>query len=294
MEQWSELEIETDLPVQTGERKKFPFLHLLLLVVTLISTMLAGALQEGVNPVVQPHLIYKGLPFSLTLMLILGTHEIGHYIASKKNGVIATLPYFIPAPSLVGTFGAFIKMKSPIPNRKALLKIGVSGPIAGFSIALPATIVGLWLSEVREPSQMKGGISLGSSLLLSFLTKTILGVTDDTADILIHPVAFAGWIGLFVTALNLLPMGQLDGGHITYSLFKKWHNYLSWFFFISLIPLGFLWEGWLFWIAAVFVFGLRHPQLVDETTPLDKGDKILGVIAIVIFIITFIPIPFKF
>ena len=287
MEKWSELEIVTE------ERKKFPFLHLLLLLITFISTMLAGAIQEGINPIVQPHLIYKGLPFSLTLMLILGTHEIGHYIASKKNGVSATLPYFIPAPSLLGTFGAFIKMKSPIPDRKALLKIGVSGPIAGFIIALPATIIGLWLSEVREPSQIKEGISLGSSLLLSFLTKGILGVTDDTADILLHPVAFAGWIGLFVTALNLLPMGQLDGGHITYSLFKKWHKYLSWLIFISLIPLGFLWEGWLLWVAAVFVFGLRHPQLIDETTPLDKGDKILGVIAIIIFIITFIPVPFK-
>ena len=287
MEKWSELEIVTE------ERKKFPFLHLLLLLITFISTMLAGAIQEGINPIVQPHLIYKGLPFSLTLMLILGTHEIGHYIASKKNGVSATLPYFIPAPSLLGTFGAFIKMKSPIPDRKALLKIGVSGPIAGFIIALPATIIGLWLSEVREPSQIKEGISLGSSLLLSFLTKGILGVTDDTADILLHPVAFAGWIGLFVTALNLLPMGQLDGGHITYSLFKSWHKYFSWLIFISLIPLGFLWEGWFFWIAAVFVFGLRHPQLIDETTPLDKGDKILGVIAIIIFIITFIPIPFK-
>ena len=287
MERWSELEIETE------ERKKFPFLHLLLLLITFISTMLAGAIQEGINPIAQPHLIYKGLPFSLTLMLILGTHEIGHYLASKKNGVSATLPYFIPAPSLLGTFGAFIKMKSPIPDRKALLKIGVSGPIAGFIIALPATIIGLWLSEVREPSQMKGGISLGSSLLLSFLTKTILGVTDDSADILLHPVAFAGWIGLFVTALNLLPMGQLDGGHIVYSLFKGGHYYLSRIIFISLFPLGFFWEGWFFWVAAVFVFGLRHPQLIDETTPLDMGDKVLGIIALIIFIITFIPVPFK-
>jgi membrane-associated protease RseP (regulator of RpoE activity) len=287
MENWQGLEIE---PV---EKKKFPLLHLFLLIVTLLSTMLAGAIQEGVNPIVQPHLIYKGLPFSLTLMLILGTHEIGHYLTSKKNGVIATLPYFIPAPSLLGTFGAFIKMKSPIPNRKALLKIGVSGPIAGFIIALPATIIGLYLSEVREPSQMKGGVSLGSSLLLSFLTKTILGVTDETADILLHPIAFAGWIGLFVTALNLLPMGQLDGGHIIYSLSTRGHNYLSWVIFISLIPLGFFWEGWLFWVAAVFVLGLRHPQLIDESMPLDMSDKILGIIAIIIFIITFIPIPFK-
>lgn len=296
MENWHEIEVKAEenlSPKSLIGEKKFPFLHLSLLIITFFSTMLAGAIQEGINPIVQPHLIYKGLPFSLTLMFILGTHEIGHYLASKKNGVSATLPYFIPAPSLLGTFGAFIKMKSPIPDRKALLKIGVSGPIAGFIIALPATIIGLWLSEVREPSQMKGGISLGSSLLLSFLTKTILGVTDDSADILLHPVAFAGWIGLFVTALNLLPMGQLDGGHIVYSLFKGGHYYLSRIIFISLFPLGFFWEGWFFWVAAVFVFGLRHPQLIDETAPLDMGDKVLGIIALIIFIITFIPIPFK-
>lgn len=296
MENWHEIEVKAEenlSPKSLIGEKKFPFLHLSLLIITFFSTMLAGAIQEGINPIVQPHLIYKGLPFSLTLMLILGTHEIGHYLASKKNGVSATLPYFIPAPSLLGTFGAFIKMKSPIPDRKALLKIGVSGPIAGFIIALPATIIGLWLSEVREPSQMKGGISLGSSLLLSFLTKTILGVTDDSADILLHPVAFAGWIGLFVTALNLLPMGQLDGGHIVYSLFKGGHYYLSRIIFISLFPLGFFWEGWFFWVAAVFVFGLRHPQLIDETAPLDMGDKVLGIIALIIFVITFIPIPFK-
>ena len=287
------MENRHEIEVKAEEKEKFPFLHLSLLIITFFSTMLAGAIQEGINPIVQPHLIYKGLPFSLTLMLILGTHEIGHYLASKNNGVSATLPYFIPAPSLLGTFGAFIKMKSPIPHRKALLKIGVSGSIAGFIIALPATIIGLWLSEVREPSQMKGGISLGSSLLLSFLTKTILGVTDDSADILLHPVAFAGWIGLFVTALNLLPMGQLDGGHIVYSLFKGGHYYLSRIIFISLFPLGFFWEGWFFWVAAVFVFGLRHPQLIDETTPLDMGDKVLGIIALIIFVITFIPIPFK-
>ncbi len=296
MENWHEIEVKAEenlSPKSLIGEKKFPFLHLSLLIITFFSTMLAGAIQEGINPIVQPHLIYKGLPFSLTLMFILGTHEIGHYLASKKNGVSATLPYFIPAPSLLGTFGAFIKMKSPIPDRKALLKIGVSGPIAGFIIALPATIIGLWLSEVREPSQMKGGISLGSSLLLSFLTKTILGVTDDSADILLHPVAFAGWIGLFVTALNLLPMGQLDGGHIVYSLFKGGHYYLSRIIFISLFPLGFFWEGWFFWVAAVFVFGLRHPQLIDETAPLDMGDKVLGIIALIIFVITFIPIPFK-
>jgi membrane-associated protease RseP (regulator of RpoE activity) len=295
MERWREIEIKTGISSERNEpeRKKPPFFHIFLLIATLITTMLAGALQEGVDIIRQPLLIYKGMPFSLTLMLILGTHEIGHYVTSKRNGVKATLPYFIPAPSLLGTFGAFIKMKSPIPDRRALLKIGVSGPLAGFIIALPATIIGLGLSEIKEPSQIKGGISLGSSILLSFLTKTILGVSDDSVDIVLHPIGFAGWIGLFVTALNLLPMGQLDGGHIVYSLFKRRHKILSMITFISLFPLAYFWEGWLFWIMAVFLFGLRHPMLVDEITPLEEEDKILGIVAIIIFIITFIPVPFK-
>jgi membrane-associated protease RseP (regulator of RpoE activity) len=295
MERWREIEIKTGISSERNEpeREKPPFFHIFLLIATLITTMLAGALQEGVDIIRQPLLIYKGMPFSLTLMLILGTHEIGHYITSKRNGVKATLPYFIPAPSLLGTFGAFIKMKSPIPDRRALLKIGVSGPLAGFIIALPATIIGLGLSEIKEPSQIKGGISLGSSILLSFLTKTILGVSDGSVDIVLHPIGFAGWIGLFVTALNLLPMGQLDGGHIVYSLFKRRHKILSMITFISLFPLAYFWEGWLFWIMAVFLFGLRHPMLVDEITPLEEEDKILGIVAIIIFIITFIPVPFK-
>ncbi|MBI4377873.1 MAG: site-2 protease family protein [Nitrospinae bacterium] len=295
MERWREIEIKTGVSSERNEPggKKPPFFHIFLLIATLITTMLAGALQEGVDILRQPLLIYKGLPFSLTLMLILGTHEIGHYITSKRNGVKATLPYFIPAPSLLGTFGAFIKMESPIPDRRALLKIGVSGPLAGFIIALPATIIGLGLSEIKEPSQMKGGISLGSSILLSFLTKTILGVSDDSVDIVLHPIGFAGWIGLFVTALNLLPMGQLDGGHIVYSLFKRRHKILSLITFISLFPLAYFWQGWLFWIMAVLLFGLRHPILVDEITPLEDEDKILGIVAIIIFIITFIPVPFK-
>jgi len=207
--------------------------------------------------------------------------------------VQATLPYFIPAPSFLGTFGAFIKMKSLIPNRRVLLKIGAAGPFAGFAVALPSTIIGLMLSEVREPSAVSSGISLGSSLLLSFLTKSILGVSNDSADILLHPVAFAGWIGLFVTALNLLPIGQLDGGHIIFALSRRLHNLLSKIAFLLLLPLGFFWEGWLIWAAAIFIFGINHPPVVDETPSLSKEDRILAAVAIIIFVITFIPVPFK-
>lgn len=297
MRKWHELldkrgeTIEIDS--ESEKEKKFPFLHLFLFIATLFGTMIAGSLQEGVNPISQPYLIYKGLPFSLTLMLILGVHETGHYITSKRNGVIATLPYFIPAPSFLGTFGAFIKMKSPIPNRRVLLKIGAAGPLAGFAVALPSTIIGLILSEVREPSAVSGGISLGSSLLLSFLTKSILGVSNDSADILLHPVAFAGWIGLFVTALNLLPIGQLDGGHIIFALSRRLHNLISRVAFVLLLPLGFFWEGWLIWAAAIFIFGINHPPVVDETPSLSKEDRILAAVAIIIFVITFIPVPFK-
>jgi len=295
MKKWHELWDRKGemIEIENEKEKKFPFLHLFLFIATLFGTMIAGSLQEGVNPISQPYLIYKGLPFSLTLMLILGVHETGHYITSKRNGVQATLPYFIPAPSFLGTFGAFIKMKSLIPNRRVLLKIGAAGPLAGFAVALPSTIIGLMLSEVREPSAVSGGISLGSSLLLSFLTKSILGVSNDSADILLHPVAFAGWIGLFVTALNLLPIGQLDGGHIIFALSRRLHNLLSKIAFLLLLPLGFFWEGWLIWAAAIFIFGINHPPVVDETPSLSKEDRILAAVAIIIFVITFIPVPFK-
>lgn len=254
-------------------------LHLFLLIATLITTFLAG-----------------GLAFGITLILILGAHEMGHYLMTRRWGVSATLPYFIPAPPpfIAGTFGAFIKMRSPIPNRRVLLEIGAAGPIAGFVVCIPALIIGLTLSEVREP-QFQPGFSFGSSLLLSFLTKIVLGVSPENADIILHPIAFAGWIGLFITALNLLPIGQLDGGHIIYALFESNHQIISKIAFIILLPLGyFFWHGWFVWAAIVAIFGFRHPPLIDESVSITKAERKIGVISIAIFVLTFIPAPIVF
>ena len=184
-----------------------------LLAATLVTTILAG-----------------GLLFSISLMLILGAHEFGHYWASKRNGVKATLPYFIPAPPIfiAGTFGAFIQIKQRIPNRRILMEIGASGPIAGFIVALPALILGLHLSTVSPLTGM-GGINFGSSIILNVCSKLILGVDPSSSNINIHlhPIAFAGWIGMLVTALNLMPVGQLDGGHIIFALCPDKHNLIG-------------------------------------------------------------------
>src|SRR4030043_838157 len=183
--------------------KKFPFFHLFLFILTLFSTLIAGALHTGIDLLKEPEKIYKGLPFALTLMTILLVHELSHYFASKKHHTKATLPYFIPAPTIIGTFGAFIKMKSPIGTRKALIDIGASGPIAGFIISVLAAIIGLQMSEVVPIAKTRGVLNLGDSILFSFLAKLVLGVTPAHSDILLNPVAFAGWIGLFVTCINL-------------------------------------------------------------------------------------------
>ena len=200
--------------------------HILLFIVTLFTTTLAGAMME-----VDPRLpfwpqLYKGLPFSLTLLTILLFHEFGHYCMARKHWVDATLPYFIPAPPpfILGTFGAVIKMRSPVSTKRALFDIGVAGPLSGVIVAIPAIIVGLRLSEIRAVSELKGGLTLGSSLLFSLLSRVSVGSVPDGYDIVLHSVAFAGWIGLLVTMINLLPVGQLDGGHVTYAVLGRgWH-----------------------------------------------------------------------
>lgn len=274
--------------------RKFPFLHISLFVLTFLSTLLVGAVQTGADLIEEPLKIYKGIPFSLTLMIILLSHEFSHYFSSRKHGVEATLPYFIPAPTIFGTFGAFIKMKSPIVTRKALIDIGASGPIAGFIISVIATIIGLNMSEIVSSAQAKGALNLGDSLLFSLLSRIVLGVTPSDSDILLNPVAFAGWIGLFVTSINLIPVGQLDGGHIAYALFGEKHTRLSFMLIFVMILFGwFLWEGWFIWAVLLLILGLRHPPVIYWEVPLDSKRKFIGWLALVIFILTFIPTPFQ-
>ena len=251
----------------------------LLLAGTLYTTYLAG-----------------GFLFSIFLVFILGTHEFGHYWASRKNNVKATLPFFIPAPPIfiAGTFGAFIQIKELIPNRRILMEIGAAGPIAGFIVAVPTLILGLFLSET-SPAETTHGLTFGSSILLTILSKLILGVTPLSTEVNIHlhPIAFAGWIGLFVTALNLLPIGQLDGGHIIYSQFKESYGLLSKAFYVLLFPLGYFWPGWFFWAVMIMLVGFKPAPLVDDLIPPDKKHRVLGYFSIVIFLLTFIPVPFE-
>lgn len=271
---------------------KITRIHVLLFILTFMTTLFAGALMSGVIPWEQPEKIYLGLPFSLTLLLILLTHEMSHYFMSRRHKVSATLPYFIPAPSIIGTFGAIIKMKPPIPDRRSLIDIGASGPIGGFIIAVIACIVGLTLSEVKPAGEIQEGIAFGSSILFTFLSEIILNTDPVKYDVILHPVAFAGWIGLLVTSLNLLPIGQLDGGHIIYALFGEKHRVISKSTIPVLIVLGvFFWPGWIIWAILMIVLGYRHPPVVYPYIQLDRRRKLIGWISLLMFILTFTPMP---
>jgi len=277
---------------------KIPKLHLGLFLATILTTLIAGAMMEGANIFSNPIEITKGIPFSFTLLLILGCHEFGHYYYAMKHNVDATLPYFIPAPPflfLIGTFGAFIKIKSPIYRRDALLQIGAAGPIAGFIIAVPALIIGLMISTVVIVDSEQVGIILGDSILMKILTALIHPGLPDNMDILLHPMAFAGWIGLLVTMLNLLPIGQLDGGHIAYAMLGDKHKIVAKAAFLALIPLSFLSLNWLVWgiLILVLMRTTKHPPIQDIRTPLSKENMYVGYVCLVIFLLCFIPVPFQ-
>ena len=275
-----------------------PRIHLVLFFLTVFTTLLAGALMEGAKVLENPLELLKGIPFSFTLMFILGTHEFGHYYYAQKHKVDATLPYFIPAPPflfLIGTFGAFIKIKSPIYRKDALLQIGAAGPIAGFVIAVPALIIGLLLSDVVEKSNIQGALILGDSILMKILTWITHPKLMDTQDIMLHPIAFAGWIGLLVTMLNLLPIGQLDGGHVAYAMLGKKQRLIGQIAFIFLIPLSFLSINWLIWglLLLILMRSVKHPPIQDIHIPLSDTDKRIGYICILNLIECLIPAPFK-
>jgi membrane-associated protease RseP (regulator of RpoE activity) len=272
------------------------WLHVVLFLATLVTTTVAGAWQADADFLSDPWQIVAGLPFAVTLMSILLVHEMGHYLTSRHHGVKATLPYFIPAPSFIGTFGAFIRMQSSPPDRRSLFDVAAAGPLAGLVLAVPAVIVGFHLSTVAPQDSSGGGMVLGSSLLLSLLSKITLGVLPNDANIVLHPVGFAGWIGLLVTAMNLLPAGQLDGGHVTYALFGRRYIWVSRLTVAVILMLGVtrLWDGWLVWGILLLFMGVRHPPPVDPDTPLDAKRKILGWFLLGTLAVTFIPVPFSF
>ncbi len=266
---------------------------------------------------------YRGLAFAASLLAILLAHEFGHYLAARYHRSAVTLPYFIPFPfSPFGTMGAFIQLKEPPKNKRILLDIGIAGPLAGLVIAIPLLFLGLYLSQTDKlPLFLTQGqaISLeGNSLLYLFMKFIIFGewlpapvnlaginpliywlryfftgqpVPYGAVDVLLHPVAWAGWAGLLITALNLIPAGQLDGGHILYALFGKKSRIVLPFILVALIILGTVWSGWWLWAFIIFLMGRTHAEPLDQITHLDSRRKALAVFGLVVFVLVFTPIP---
>ena len=298
----SSADLSDDAPEEESTFSRWT-LPLFLFALTVFTTLWAGAYQaySGTirGPVAflweHPEMLKQGVPFAGTLLFILLTHEFGHFILSKIHRVPASLPLFIPGPPhFIGTFGAIIRMRGPILNRRALFDIGVSGPLAGFVVALVALAAGLFLSTVVDRTSTFG-LQLGEPLLLKFMAWLIIGPLPPQADVLLHPVAFAAWFGLFVTSLNLIPIGQLDGGHVAYALWGHRQRAMAFAIVPVLIVLGFVgWPGWFVWAFMAGVWGLGHPPVVDPHIPLGRGRVLVGWVAFAVFVLTFAPVPFSF
>ncbi|HEV2386876.1 MAG TPA: site-2 protease family protein [Candidatus Acidoferrales bacterium] len=250
-----------------------------------------GDLDPYAGIFAHPGLLLTGLPFAFTLMGILLAHELGHFFACRYYGIAASYPYFIPAPTLIGTLGAFISIRSPIINRKALFDIGLAGPVVGFAFALPALAAAILTSKIVSAGPVQPVIAFGSPPLEKLLM-AILRPGVRAEDLLLSPVGWAAWVGLFATALNLLPAGQLDGGHIVYALASASHRRLSLAVAIALVPLAWFWSGWLLWAVLLLAIGFRHPPLVDRWDPIDGKRRLWAVIGLVIFLLCFTPTPF--
>ncbi|MGB3975393.1 MAG: site-2 protease family protein [bacterium] len=281
-----------ETPPPREKKRSFPT-PVILFVLTVLSTIAAGCFHQGVNIFLEPWKFYKGLPFAITLLLILGIHESGHYFLCKLHRIPATVPYFIPMPNILGTMGAFIKIKGAITNRRALLDIGMAGPLAGFIIALPATIIGYILSPV-VPTPLEEGLVLGNSILTWILEKILIPIPEPGYGIMLHPVGFAGYIGLFVTAMNLLPVGQLDGSHVITALLGEKQHLIAKITLVILIFSGMFWSGWWLWAVLLLITGIKHPVIRYDARGLDATRKILAWITVAIFILTFVPVPFSF
>jgi membrane-associated protease RseP (regulator of RpoE activity) len=271
-------------------------INLILFVATLITTTLVGGYMAGIQPFWSIKGIVGGLPFSLTLLTILGVHEFGHYFAARFWKINTTLPYFIPAPfAPIGTFGAVIKIKSSIPNRKALVDVGAIGPIAGFVVAVTASVIGLHYSTVVPLVLDNENIVIfGNSILFKVMSYLIIGPLQPNTDIMLSPVAYAGWLGLLVTALNLMPFGQLDGGHVLFALSPKIHELFRNIRMPLLLLMGFtLWSGWFVWAAILFFIGGPHPNPEYMDPKLGGWRSLIAVATMIVFVLCLIPIPVK-
>jgi membrane-associated protease RseP (regulator of RpoE activity) len=283
------------------------WLHALLLLLTLFTTTTLGSrlaynfnnnlpafdiehdLEVYPEVLATPSLLLRGIPYGLTLLLILLAHEMGHYLACRYYGISASLPYFLPFPIGIGTFGAFIRFRSAVTSRRELFDVGVAGPLAGFLFLIPALGVGLALSKVAPGIARQGDMVLGTPLLMRLLESWLFpGV--PSSDIYLHPVARAAWTGLLATGLNLLPVGQLDGGHLVYSAFGDRHRLVSLATIAALALLGFHYWPWFVWAAIFFLLGRRHFAVLADA-PLGGVRRSLLALSALLFLLCFIPVP---
>jgi membrane-associated protease RseP (regulator of RpoE activity) len=283
--------------------------YVLLFVLTIYTTTSAGAghylsfylgFGGGFNPFTASELLIHGLWYSVPILAILGTHELGHYYACRYYGIAASRPYFLPMPLvLTGTLGAFIRIRQPIPSKRELFDIGIAGPIAGFVIAVPVLFIGMYLSKVDEiPRDFQGELFwLGEPLLFKLAAWLTFGHVADGFTISMHPVAFAAWFGMLATALNLFPIGQLDGGHISYAVLGRKSSVVTLVMVACLIGLAFWSHSWFVWagltVLMLLVFGPHHPRTPDEHVPLDPTRKALAIFAVIMFILCFTPAPIE-
>jgi membrane-associated protease RseP (regulator of RpoE activity) len=286
------------LPVVFDHPKSRWSINLLLFIATILSTLFVGASYTAVTTE-QLWQIWRGWPFATSILLILGAHELGHYFAARYHNVPVTLPYFIPMPfSLFGTLGAFIRLQGPVSTRRALFDVGAAGPLAGLFFALPILFFGLATSEVGPVTP--GGIYEGNSILYALAKYAVFGrlLPGDGLDVYLNQVAWAGWVGLFVTGLNLIPVGQLDGGHVAYALLGNRAKSLFWPSIIGLFLIviysylqGAFAATWLLWIFLLLTFGRVHARPLEDISDLDPRRRVLAVITLALFFLAFVPFP---
>ena len=284
------------------------WLHVLLFALTVASTTIVGAtwyasfLDDFRGSISLPMpfaaLLLRGFWYSGTILAILGCHELGHYFACRYYNVDASLPFFIPVPILLtGTMGAFIRIREPIPEKRMLFDIGIAGPIAGFVVAVPALFVGIAMSHVAKLPDSFTGYELGEPLLFKLASWLLWGSTPDGYSLNLHPIAFAAWFGLLATALNLFPIGQLDGGHISYAVLGPRSTYVTFATVAGTIGLASFASSWIVWttltIVMLIVFGPRHPRVPDEHMPLDGTRRLLALFALAMFVLCFTPAPIR-
>lgn len=291
----------SQFPTQTYRPRWW--LHVLLFVLTLGTSTFMGAIFYGWVPVelaplgwlklmVHPTFVSEGLKFAVPLLLILLAHEMGHYVAARRHGLVTTPPFFLPMPIPLpfspGTFGAVMRIKQPITTRTQLMDIGAWGPIAGFIVTVPTLVAGLAMSQIRDFPHDAPLVYFSEPILFKFTARVLFfpGLTG-TEDIMLHPMAWAAWWGLLVTALNLLPFFQLDGGHIAYALFGAGHRRWARRLLAVFVVMTAFWPGWALWAAILVLVGPEHPPILYEREPLDRRRKLVGWVAIVIFILCF-------